>query len=332
MESLEKDILKLNTKLPIVLIDSKKSIMDLYFLEDILGKGSFGTVFRGTKFGDPSADPVAIKEIKLEKTNVANLVSEIEVLYSAQFHGCGEYTTQLFDVLYDSNENRLYFVMELLKGMTLNTYLKKHLISTEDEALKIVEPLMIGMNCLHAAGIAHRDIKNDNVMITEGSPKWIDFGLSCIEACRNTHVGNLGHMAPEILGDPGLRVAEQWMVADIWGFGCLVFELITGQMLPFQREMAIMRHKGYDHHDIEDFTLTETPLKYEISSDLAEKLKQFPIIMELLEVCLIVNPVLRELDYKRVYVDGQEESTFSSTESLSDISSPRLKNRKLDFD
>lgn len=322
------DILKVKTKLPIVPLKGSQSLFDFYKVLDILGKGQYGVVFSAHPIGDPE-HIVAVKSIQLKSNNsIPNIMTEIEALYLAQKEGCGQYIGELYDVLYDEKEKELHFVMELLKGDNLKDWLKKNPITNEEDALRILEPLQNGLNCLHDAEIAHRDIKNDNVMVSNGGDaKWIDFGLSCVDACRHMYVGNLGHMAPEVFSDPKIRTVQEWITADLWGFGCLAFELIAGDILPFQETVAIEKVNGKAREDIEDFILTEKPLEYDISPEKRQKLEDnFPKVMELIRVCLTVNPALREYDYKVRYVF--EKPSLSESEEESSFSDPRPRSKR----
>lgn len=87
---------------------------------------------------------------------------------------------------------------------------------------------------LHSYGIIHRDIKLENIMMTDDTdkaiPKLVDFGLSKIvgpnEGCKET-CGTLGYCAPEILKNEVYSYS-----CDVWSIGCILYALLT-QALPF---------------------------------------------------------------------------------------------------
>lgn len=88
------------------------------------------------------------------------------------------------------------------------------------------------MNYCHSKGIAHRDIKLDNILIdSKGNPKLIDFGFStCLTKHKKVKMfcGTPSYMAPEIIS----KIAYSGEAADIWALGVLLFALISGQF-PF---------------------------------------------------------------------------------------------------
>lgn len=140
-----------------------------------------------------------------------------------------------------------YLVMELLAGRTLTDVLEQGL-SIRD-GLQLARSVVEGLAAVHRMGIVHRDVKPDNVLVTEQGVKLVDFGLvkfmdteewgqhSAITAA-NVQVGTPAYMAPEIcFGEPaGFR-------SDVYSVGIMLFECVTGQ-LPFEGEsrVAWVRH------------------------------------------------------------------------------------------
>ena len=93
---------------------------------------------------------------------------------------------------------------------------------------------MLGVKYLHSFGIVHRDIKLENIMMTEGTergcPKLVDFGLSKIIGPSETATepfGTLGYVAPEVL-----KKQPYTFSCDIWSIGCVLYALLSGT-LPF---------------------------------------------------------------------------------------------------
>jgi eukaryotic-like serine/threonine-protein kinase len=139
-----------------------------------------------------------------------------------------------------------YFTMELLGGETLAKFRSRRSIVPETEALPIALQILDGLAAIHAAGIVHRDFKPENVFVIpadSGPMRAVvtDFGLARslnsqdfgMQSSMNTLVGTPAYMAPEQAA--GASATPSW---DIYAFGVLMFELLTGT-LPFEGRTAI---------------------------------------------------------------------------------------------
>ena len=77
---------------------------------------------------------------------------------------------------------------------------------------------------LHRKNIWHRDLKPDNIFITNGTYKVGDFGSACYNNCNQDHVGTLDYAAPEII----LKIPYNRSI-DLWSIGCIAYELDVGR-------------------------------------------------------------------------------------------------------
>ena len=135
--------------------------------------------------------------------------------------------------IYDTFENLdyIYIVLELLNGGDLFEYLEKRDFKIgENRARSLMHSLTTALFYLHSYGIVHRDIKLENILMTDnsdvGEPKLMDFGLSKMigpnEFC-NEPFGTIGYAAPELLSDQPYDKR-----VDIWSLGVVLFILLTG--------------------------------------------------------------------------------------------------------
>ena len=150
--------------------------------------------------------------------------------------------------------------MEFVDGITLREKIhREH--SDLKKLLRYLQQVAEGLAKAHAAGVVHRDLKPDNIMITaDGHPKILDFGLAkLIEPTLPANIGDAGssevatavmpqqHSTPgTVLGTVGYMSPEQAQGkiseidhrSDIFSFGCILFEAITGHK-PFEGESVL---------------------------------------------------------------------------------------------
>ena len=127
----------------------------------------------------------------------------------------------------------LFMVMEYVDGGELST---KVPFAKSDDAIKVAIQIGEALQQAHAKGIVHRDIKGDNIMFTSaGQAKVMDFGLAKLKGAlkltrTSSTVGTLAYMAPE-----QVQGGEVDPRSDIFAFGVLLFEMLSGK-LPFRGE------------------------------------------------------------------------------------------------
>ncbi|WP_084956778.1 Stk1 family PASTA domain-containing Ser/Thr kinase [Thermoactinospora rubra] len=135
----------------------------------------------------------------------------------------------------------VYLSMEYVPGRTLRDVLRERGRLSAREALEIMIPVLAALGAAHQAGMAHRDVKPENVLLTDdGRVKVVDFGLArAIEATNQTRtgvmIGTIGYMAPEQVTTGGADVRS-----DVYASGIMLFELVTGRQ-PYdgQTPMAV---------------------------------------------------------------------------------------------
>ena len=213
-----------------------------YELQGVLGRGAAGTVY-------DARDPVigrrvAIKTVKLPNADDDETREELE-RFRREARAAGGLSHPNIVPIFDYGEtNQLaYIVMEFIGGGSLTGLLKKHTRLTVPEALRIMEQLLSGLQFSHDKGIVHRDVKPDNVMLTEDQTvKIADFGIARIEGSGATVVGTM-------LGTPSYMSPEQWRGdaqidarSDIYAAGVLLYHLLTGKR-PFEGNQSAIMHK-----------------------------------------------------------------------------------------
>ena len=143
--------------------------------------------------------------------------------------------------------NHVFLVMELVQGRTLRALIREREGRfTPAEALSIMQPVLAALSAAHAAGIVHRDVKPENILLSDdGIVKVADFGLArAVEADAQTTrtglmMGTVAYCAPEQISRGH---ADQR--SDVYACGIVLFELLTGTP-PFQGESAM--NVAYQH-------------------------------------------------------------------------------------
>jgi serine/threonine protein kinase/tetratricopeptide (TPR) repeat protein len=209
------------------------TLISHYRIIALLGEGGMGAVYRAedTRLGRFVALKVLSEDALREGGGDRFL---IEARAAAQISHPNVCT--IHDIL-ESDAGR-FIVMELVEGMTLRQRIAE--AAGRGELLPVTEVVAYALQiaralqAAHARGIVHRDIKSDNIMIdAAGRIRVMDFGLATLAASERGAIapsaaGTLGYMPPELL-----RGEESDARGDIFSFGVLLHEALTGR-LPFR--------------------------------------------------------------------------------------------------
>ena len=202
-----------------------------------LGAGGMGAVYRAkdTKLKRDVAIKVLPDGVVSDAT-LARFDREAEILAGlnhpniATIHGLEEH------------DGRPCLILELVEGETLAERLREGPLSLQD-AMRINRQIAQALEAAHEKGIIHRDLKPGNVMVTwQGAVKVLDFGLA--KALQHVEEGDLTHAATKasdltahgvFLGTAPYMSPEQLRGqaldsrTDIWSFGCVLYETLTGK-------------------------------------------------------------------------------------------------------
>ncbi len=224
---------------------SREREMGSYRLGDLLGRGGMGEVYRATH--RMLARPAAIKLIRPEvpDAQVATVRFRREAEAAARLRS--PHTVALYDFGV-TQEGRLYLVMELLEGITLDMLVRQHGPLPPSRVVHVLRQVCDSLEEAHAAGLVHRDIKPANLHLSHVGlehdfVKVLDFGLVksvAGERLEESHASAIGvtpgtpaYMAPEMVN--GGEVDGR---ADLYSLGCVAYYLLTGTLV-FEGETAI---------------------------------------------------------------------------------------------
>lgn len=246
-------------------IKSKTDIENDYNIDTSkkkLGKGNFGFVIIGEKKDTNVKRAIKVvskKKMKKKGVDLKLLENEARLMMDMDHPNI----VRFYDVYEDSGY--LYFVLEYLDGGDLfkNFIKKKNLKVNEDLIRNIFKQLIEALKYLHHKGIAHRDIKAENIMFTDSSKnsiKLIDFGVSKYffdpklpskEITLRTATGSLFYISPEI----ALQGSKYDCKCDIWSAGVLLYIMVCG-LPPFfdNNDFVVVEKVKNCEYDFEDKT------------------------------------------------------------------------------
>jgi serine/threonine protein kinase len=289
-------------------------LAERYEIISELGKGGMGEVYlaEDTNLKRQVAVKALPQPFALDKEMLARFEREARLLASlnhpniATIHGL------------EKSNGQQFLVMELVGGETLAERVKKGPLPIE-EALEVCRQIAEGLEAAHEKGIIHRDLKPANVKITpEGKVKVLDFGLA--KAFEKAVSGESGGVDPSksptitvesshsgvILGTAAYMSPEQARGkpldkrTDIWSFGCVLFEAITGRQA----------FKGDTISDCIAAILKSEPNWKAMPETTPLKLR------DLLRRCLQKDPHNRLHDIADARIDIQDILTGSSIEMV----------------
>lgn len=236
-----------------ILMANSYMIGNRYEIQEQVGTGGMGTVFRGVDV--QSSTPVAVKLLKAEAAAydpdaIERFMREAEVLRQLNHPNMVKVLASM------QEDDRHYIVMEYVHGGSLNDLLRNQPMPPISQVLRISIELADALTRAHYLKIIHRDIKPANVLIEEdGTSKLTDFGVAHIGTKeRVTQMGALvgtpDYMAPEVVNGDDVDTR-----ADIWSFGVMLFEMLAGRR-PFGGEslsqvlIGIISHATPDLEEI----------------------------------------------------------------------------------
>ncbi|MFD5543744.1 serine/threonine-protein kinase, partial [Streptomyces sp. NPDC127079] len=208
-----------------------RKIGSRYTAHQILGRGSAGTVW----LGEGPDGPVAIKLLREDLASDEELVGRFVQERTALLGLEHPHVVSVRDLVVDGND--LALVMDLVRGTDLRTRLERDRRLAPEAAVAIVADVADGLAAAHAAGVVHRDVKPENVLLDMQGPLGpggshpallTDFGVAkLIDSPKRTRatkiIGTPDYLAPEIVEGLPPRAS-----VDIYALATVLYELLAG--------------------------------------------------------------------------------------------------------
>ncbi|MEU1476030.1 serine/threonine-protein kinase [Streptomyces sp. NPDC005760] len=208
-----------------------RKIGSRYTANQILGRGSAGTVW----LGEGPEGPVAVKLLREDLASDQELVGRFVQERTALLGLEHPHVVSVRDLVVDGND--LALVMDLVRGTDLRTRLDREKRLAPEAAVAIVADVADGLAAAHAAGVVHRDVKPENILLDMQGPLGpggshpallTDFGVAkLIDSPRRTRatkiIGTPDYLAPEIVEGLPPRAA-----VDIYALATVLYELLAG--------------------------------------------------------------------------------------------------------
>lgn len=200
-------------------------LLGLYRLEELIGEGAAGVVYRAVHEGNGETVALKVLRSRLSRDETyrrrfaheARAAREVEHKHLVPLIDAGE------------SEGRYYLAARYVRGRSLEQRLEADGPLPLTELLKLAMEIATGLEALHRHGLVHRDVKPSNILLDEnGSAALTDFGLSRGAAYSaltrpGQVVGTLDYLAPELIKGTAANARS-----DVYALGCVVYECLAG--------------------------------------------------------------------------------------------------------
>ncbi|XP_051058007.1 sperm motility kinase X-like [Phodopus roborovskii] len=272
----------------------EETLTDHYVMLNSLGKGAFAEV--KLAYHLHTEVQVAIKVLKMGTKNDSSVKTEMDIMKTLNHPNI----TQLFHLI--NTKEYTYMVMEHVAGGDLVSHVERVGRLQEDTAQHIFAQVVCAVDYCHMNGIAHRDIKLDNILMDgKGNIKLCDFGLAAqVTPGQGTKgfCGTLEYCAPELFCDTEYDARA----VDIWSMGVVLYAMVTASF-PF---------KANTYSEMKEEMLDP---KYHLPYTLSEKLQN--IIVQLLTVQPEQRPTISDIRQHQWLMS--EEEFLQITPSLDSL-------------
>ncbi|MEM1261027.1 MAG: serine/threonine-protein kinase [Pseudomonadota bacterium] len=211
--------------------DYRGRVVGGYRIEESLGEGGMGAVFRAVRDGDGFTQQVALKLIRGRFAShelLTRFHAERDILARLNH----PYIAQLIDG--GTDQGVPYLVMEYIDGDPVDQYLDSQRVDVESR-LRLVQKLAQAVHSAHQNLVVHRDLKPSNILVTaDGIPKLLDFGIAkLLSPGQSDDVGAVTQygspaLTPDFASPEQILDNRSTTASDVYSLGVLAYQVVTG--------------------------------------------------------------------------------------------------------
>ena len=229
-------------------------VLGNYRIDEKLGKGTMGTVYRGVdlRYDKEVAIKVMHEDLLHERSLLERFKREARVAAKMKH-------PNLMRVLDagETRDKRPVMVLELARGKTLTALLD--ISPAPRRVMRLVQQILLGLEHAHGAGLIHRDLKPDNIMVELGPDgeeilRIVDFGIAILRDRDGAVEGGRLTETGQVVGTPLYMAPEQAQAepydhrADLFALGVIMYQMLAGTV-PFQGRTAVEIQLAYISKD-----------------------------------------------------------------------------------
>ena len=203
------------------------NVRDIYEIQDVLGEGAFGKVFKARRKSD--GKPIALKAMPTEYSSSDDFQREIVALEELSQPG-HDHVCKLYSQHIDNTKGYFFLALELIPGGELFEYLISQGPFSEQDAAKFLKQFSQALTYIHSKGFVHADLKPENLMMGSGKLKVVDFGCARSDIDNNDTNENLvfgttAYLPPETLAN---RHNPPTPAVDCFAAGVIMYIVLSG--------------------------------------------------------------------------------------------------------
>lgn len=211
-----------------------------------LGRGAMGIVYHA--FDSAIGRPVAVKVIRLASDMTADQGAQLRQRLIREASAAGKLSHPNLVTVYQLGEEGqdVFIAMEFVKGSSLRQMIARDVGMPRDRCLDILRQIAEGLDHAHRAGIVHRDIKPDNILIREdGCAKIADFGIAKVLESSTQHMTQAGASigSPSYMSPEQVKAGQLDARSDQFSLAVVAFEMLTGAKLFAADTMVALMHQ-----------------------------------------------------------------------------------------